>query len=464
LLSLSSQKNSPKVVWLSVHQFYEYHYSTLTKVIQGLSRTDQDELYKIVNEVCHVEGFEGIESNYQLFQGDTTSTFHSYSRCLEDRGYVYNAMEQISFQKKIKIGYRYSYINISGRSTLASPHWSMPCSIERVKTSQTSEGVLLNQLISIFNRGYFSETKLNVLVLDSGYGTPKYLGKVGELNEEIHNNLVSIVALRRGRRVWASYQGEYKGCGSPQVYGTQYYLKDETTFCETRDKIGLGTTQAVQTVCKDYTNSKNKTYKIELSLWTSMKLRTSDGVDMKKVEFSLVRVRQIDPQTGEIKGRPLWLSVHGKRKEEIALWDVFRLYKCRFDIEHYFRFGKQKLLLNDYQTPEVEHYNTWHQVVAIAYWFLFAASKDVQYTCMPWEKKASNNEQNSLLKQERKSPCQTKKAMELFIATFENLVTIPKSRNKGKGRQEDAEPSKRKPHKVVRKGKNYKSKSKINSG
>ena len=191
----------------------------------------------------------------------------------------------------------------------------MPCSIERVNTSQSSEAVLLKQLTSVFNRGFFSQMKLNVLVLDSGYGTSKYLGKLGELKQELQDDLVNIVALRRGRKTWESYQGEYSGSGSPQIYGSQYYLKDETVG----NKIGLGTLQSAQTIYEDYTNSKGKTYKIELSLWKSMKLRTSDGVDMKKVAFSIVRVRQIDPQTGEIKGKPLWLSVHGKRKEEIEL-------------------------------------------------------------------------------------------------------------------------------------------------
>lgn len=446
---------------LSLHQFYQYHYTTLTKVIQVLSKEEHEELYQIVNEVCAIKGFECNGSNplkYQLFQGDTTSTFHSYSNCLENRGYVYNAMEQISFQKKIKIGYRYSYINISGRENLASPHWSMPCSIERVSTSQSSEAVLLEQHTSVFSRGFFSQQKLNVLVLDSGYGTPKYLGKISELKQELQDDLVSIVALRRGRKVWAGYQGEYSGSGSPQIYGTQYYLKDETVG----NQVGLGTSQAAQTICKEYTNSKEKRYKIELSLWKSMKLRTLDGVDMKKVEFSIVRVRQIDSQTGEIKGKPLWLSVHGKRKEEIDLWDIFQLYKCRFDIEHYFRFSKQKLLLNDYQTPEEEHYNNWHQIVAMAYWFLFTASQDIEDVRMPWEKydKKTNQPTNQ---EQRKSPAQTKKGMERFISTFENLVTVPKSRNKGKGRKNGTILTKRERQKVVRKGKKSTQKSKINN-
>lgn len=436
------------MVWLSVHQYYQYHYTTINQVISLLSKEEQEELYQIVLEICEPTGFGG---RYRLFSGDTTSTFHSYSECLEDRGFVYNAMEQISFQKKIKVGYRYSYINISGRANLSSPHWSMPCSIERVKTSEKSEDVLIGQVISLLHQGIFSKDQLNILTLDSGYGTPKYLGKLDNLskeNKDLGNHLVSIVALRRGRKVWESYKGDYAGLGSPQIYGSQYYLKDETEG----EKIGLGQKRPNQVVMKSYTNSKGKPYLIEVSSWKQMKLRTSDGVDMKQVEFTVVRVRQIAPQTGEIKGRPLWLAVHGKQKEEIDLWDIFQLYKCRFDIEHYFRFGKQRLLLNDYQTPEVEHYNTWHRIVGIAYWFLFAASLDVEQVTMPWESKKKEEVQD-VHPPQRKTPAQTQKGMELFISSFENLVTIPKTRNKGKGRKAGSVMTKKVRHQVVRKGK-----------
>lgn len=437
--------------------FYKYHYTTINKVIKDLSVSDISCLNKIVTEVCKLPGYEG---KYQLFQGDVTSTFHSYSNCMKDRGYVYNAMEQIPFQKKIKVGYRYSYINVSGRWDLNSPHWSLPCNIKRVGLEDKSEAVLLQQLSELAMQSVFSKTKLNVIALDSGYGTAEYLGKIGEQCKAVKDDLVSIVALRRGRKIWASYQGEYNGHGSPQIYGAQYYLSDSSKG----DKIGLGTIPAVKTIIKNYTNSKNKVCHIELSLWSDMKLRTKDGVDMKAVSFSVVRVRQIDVETGEVKGKPLWLAIHGKRKQEIDLWEVFSIYKCRFDVEHYFRFGKQKLLLNDYQTPEIEHYDTWHQIVAIAYWFLYAASQEVQDIRMPWEtkeKSATKEREENFKKKQYKTPAQTHKGMELFISTLENIVSIPKSRNKGKGREKDIVLTKRIRYKVVRKGEKHQQKCQL---
>ena len=319
-MSLSSQRHHPKVVWLSMSRFYEYHYTTITKVIDNLKDKDVELLYKIISDLCDLPAYEKI---YRVFQADTTSTFHPYSSCLEDRGYVYNAMEQIPFQKKIGIGYRYSYLNISGREDLSSPHWSMPCSIHRIGTKEQSEQVLLNQLNELSLRGFLSNQYLNVLTLDSGYGNANYLGRINEQENRMSDNIVSIVALRRNRKVWSSYKGEYIGQGSPQVYGQKYYLSEEDKI----DKIGLGTQLADKTVMTAYTTHKGKEYDIELSLWNNMKLRSAHGVNMKTVCFSVVRVRMIAPQTGEVKGRPLWLAVHGKRSHEILQDNLAHIFK-----------------------------------------------------------------------------------------------------------------------------------------
>jgi len=39
----------------------------------------------------------------------------------------------------------------------------------------------------------------------------------------------------------------------------------------------------------------------------------------------------------------------------------------RLDIEHFFRFGKTRLLMDKIQTPDVEHEEAWWQLVMIAY-------------------------------------------------------------------------------------------------
>ena len=53
--------------------------------------------------------------------------------------------------------------------------------------------------------------------------------------------------------------------------------------------------------------------------------------------------------------RPLWLAVVGEQRHQLSLEDCYQHYLSRYDIEHFFRFGKQKLLMDAYQTPEEDH-------------------------------------------------------------------------------------------------------------
>ena len=58
---------------------------------------------------------------------------------------------------------------------------------------------------------------------------------------------------------------------------------------------------------------------------------------------------------------PLWLAVCGQRRDELGLIEAYQSYVDRYDIEHFFRFGKQKLLMSTYQTPELTHEQDWWQ-------------------------------------------------------------------------------------------------------
>lgn len=67
--------------------------------------------------------------------------------------------------------------------------------------------------------------------------------------------------------------------------------------------------------------------------------------------FRLVRVRMFDEDGNLAFKRPTWLIVVGKRRHELSLEEIWRSYQRRFDSGHFFRFGKQRLLLTAYQTP-----------------------------------------------------------------------------------------------------------------
>jgi hypothetical protein len=82
----------------------------------------------------------------------------------------------------------------------------------------------------------------------------------------------------------------------------------------------------------------------------------------------------------------LWLMVLGKRRREIGLSRGYEAYLQRFDLEHFFRFGKNKLLLDRYQTPEVEHEENWWELVCLAYTQLWLAALLAATSPRPWER------------------------------------------------------------------------------
>jgi hypothetical protein len=55
-------------------------------------------------------------------------------------------------------------------------------------------------------------------------------------------------------------------------------------------------------------------------------------------------------------------------------------------LEHFFRFGKQHLLLANFQTPEAEREESWWQLAHIAYAQLWLARDVVVALPRPWER------------------------------------------------------------------------------
>lgn len=87
---------------------------------------------------------------------------------------------------------------------------------------------------------------------------------------------------------------------------------------------------------------------------------------MQKKPFNLLRITLRDDQ-GNLKFNPMWLIVMGERKNELNLFDCYLAYLRRFDIEHLFRFAKNKLLLNNYYSTFVEREKNWVELVFLSY-------------------------------------------------------------------------------------------------
>jgi len=57
-----------------------------------------------------------------------------------------------------------------------------------------------------------------------------------------------------------------------------------------------------------------------------------------------------------------------------------------------FRFSKQRLLMTEFQTPEVEHEENWIRLVMLSYVQLWAAKDLATHLPRPWERSKEQND------------------------------------------------------------------------
>ena len=173
---------------------------------------------------------------------------------------------------------------------------------------------------------------------------------------------------------------------------------------------------------------------------------------MKLSDYPLRLLRvQVFKESGDLLfKRPLWLTAAGIRRMELSLSDIFLSYRQRFDIEHFFRFGKNKLLMDKIQTPDARHEEAWWHLVTIAYTQLYLSRSIADVLPNPWEKYLPSFKTNGTIKQ----PTIVQNDFERIIQMIGTPAQPPKPRKNAPGRQLGDIQVKRIRHPIVKKWKN----------
>ncbi len=152
---------------------------------------------------------------------------------------------------------------------------------------------------------------------------------------------------------------------------------------------------------------------------------------MKDKPFDLIAVKVFDAQSGKlIFDREMFIAITGKHKDNLSIYQGYEFYRRRYDIEPYLRFAKQRLMFNNYQTPETEHPDSWLWIIQLASWLLYAASEETRYQPRKWEQYLPKNKQVKL--GERLSISQTRKSIQNLFLTFDPEPFKPIKCKKGK--------------------------------
>ena len=426
--AICSNPHARSVVEYCLTPCFRRSYSTIFKAVAEMT-WDETALAHLVAPYLS----QPQERSFKLLGVDVTPQPRQYAHTLADRGMVYQP-NTVKGNKPVTIGHQYSTVALLPEvEEGVSSSWVVPLLSRRVRTDEDKELVGAEQMDKLLkdSRLPFGHA-LCVEVGDTSYAKPAYL----HANRH-HGNLVTIARARGTRTFYQQYvaTGEASGAGHPNWYGDAFSLKAETTWPEPDE-----TTTVTER------SRRGKVYRVEIKAWHNMLMRGKykpKRLPMHHYPFTLVQAVRYDERGALANQRPLWLLVVGERRYELPLSDIYHAYHQRFDLEHFFRFGKQKLLLAGFQTPEDVREESWWRLVHLAYTQLWMARHVSHRLPRPWERNLPS------MKTSQMTPSLVQRDFGRIIRQIGTPAKPPKLRGNSPGRRKGTKLPPRPRQKVV---------------
>jgi len=427
--AICSVEDAGSVVAYSLAACFRRSYSTIFKAINEM---EMDEKW-LATLVCSSLP-RPRQWPFWLLMVDVTPVPRRYAPTLKDRGMVYQP-EVVKGKKPVTIGHQYSTVALGLEAEAGvTSSWVLPLLTGRAPSTEDKEMVGAQQVDRLLADAQLPFGRdLTVEVGDTSYSKPAYLHA-----HRKHPHLVSVGRVRGNRTFYHRYvpaAAEETERGHPIWYGARFSLADAQSW-----------TAADETLTFDETSRRGKVYRIEVHAWHNLLMTGSyqpQRLAMHEYPFTLVRIVRYDAEGHCVYKRPLWLLVMGQRRHELNLCHIFQAYACRFNLEHFFRFGKQKLLLADFQTPEVQREEKWWQLVHIAYAQLWMARHLAYALPRPWQRNLP------LMKRRLISPTLVQRDFARIIRQLGTPAQPPKHRGISPGRRPGTRLPKRQRHKVI---------------
>lgn len=431
--AMCSKPDARSVVEYSLAEAYRRSYSTIFKAIDQLNLKPLCLPHLLAAYLPRPQ-----QRPFWLLMLDVTPCPRVFARTLKDRGLVYQP-EVVKGKLPVTIGHQYSAVVLGleaeAKITLS---WVLPLLTNRVRSDENKEGVGEQQIDRLLKDPDLPfGRELTVEVADSGYSKADYLHAHRKFR-----NLVTLVRVRGSRIFYhqpTAEEGEKSGAGHPTWYGKPFSLSDQTTWAEPNETLTLRES-----------SRRGKVYNVVVEVWHNklMPGKNKPKLPVHEHPFSLVRVVRYDQEGNAAFKQPLWLLVMGDRRHELTLIQIYQAYLTRFDIEHFFRFGKQKLLLTGFQTPEVEREEHWWELAHLAYAQLWMARHVAEALPNPWERHLPNMTRRLL------SPTLVQRDFARIIRHLGTPAQPPKPRGNSSGRRKGMKLPPRPRFNVVTKAKN----------
>jgi DDE superfamily endonuclease len=424
--ALAGNTDAKSVVQLSLSPTFRRGYGSIRDAISAF---DKDPGQQSRIEECLIRHCSATTESrpYRLFVLDCTAAPRKHAKTLKDRGIVH-APNVIPGNKPITVGHQYSVVGFLPEQSSSSENipWMLPLSVRRVATDVSGISVGIEQLDTILPS--FGK-ELVVTLGDTAYSNPKFIQ-----GNQKHENAILIARLR-GDRVLnhkaepkVPKQTNRRTRGHELWYGEEFNFKDETTWGEPSEIISML-----------FTTRKGKQFTAHIQGWNDILMRQKNGIPLNEHPLRVIRITITDENGNIVYKRPMWLMVCGKRQQELNLIQIWQSYKRRYDIEHFFKFGKMRLLMDKFQTPDTQHEESWWTMVCLAYAQLYMARKLADNMPNPWEKYLPEMKNNTKIKSAR----QVQKSFLKITTVVGTPANAPKPRGKPLGRAKGAKQPRR---------------------
>jgi len=430
--ALSANTDATSVVQLSLNPIFRRKYGSIRDAITIFSLEPKQRTHI---EHCLINHCSSITKNqpYRLVVLDCTAAPRKYSKTVEDKGIVH-APNPIPGNKPITVGHQYSIMGFLHEQTLENKNipWMLPLSTRRVASDTNGISVGVEQVNATVP---FFDADLTVMLGDTAYSSPTFIKGV-----QAHTNTVLIARLRGDRIINRKAEPKRKKItnrrerGHELWYGEEFKFKDGSTWGEPNEIVSVS-----------FSTRKDKLFTAHITEWHDMLMRQKNGILLNEYPFRVIRITITDEHNNVVYKRPMWLMVSGKRRQELNLIQIWQAYKRRYDIEHYIKFGKTRLLMDKFQTPETSHEESWWQISSLAYAQLYMARELANNLPNPWEKYLPEIKKNGTLKSAR----QVQKSFLKITSEIGTPACSPKPRGKPLGRLKGTKQVKRKRYPLI---------------
>ena len=200
---------------------------------------------------------------------------------------------------------------------------------------------------------------------------------------------------------------------------------------------------------------RNKERTIHISKWKNICMKGHDDAGIQRELFSIIRIQVHDKHGHRVYNNDLWLMYYEKGSVNLNLIEIWEDYRSRFNIEHFFRFGKNNLLMTAFETETTEHEENWIRFVMYAFHQIYHGRNITEYMPRKWDRK------RTLKKGDTLPPSIAQRGMLILLQSLDAVSRPNKTRGISEGRKLGSKLKAKENAPVIKKGKKKTKKSKV---